>query len=160
MNWFVYMVKCNDSSIYTGISNNLNRRLDAHAKGNGSKYVRARLPFKLIYIEKCLSRSKAIKREYEDLFNEVYDEEHVPHLLNVPGVNKVTRGKGIPFNFSIGGETKSMDSPNQKFVAMYEIDNPEVINSKEWAIAVEKGRWSTQVRQHTYDRSHFLYEYC
>ena len=104
--------------------------------------------------------SMNVKKEYEDLFNEVYDEEHVPHLLNVPGVNKVTRGKGIPFNFSIGGETKSMDSPNQKFVAMYEIDNPEVINSKEWAIAVEKGQWSTQVRQHTYDRSHFLYEYC
>ena len=66
--------------------------------------------------------SMNVKKEYEDLFNEVYDEEHVPHLLNVPGVNKVTRGKGIPFNFSIGGETKSMDSPNQKFVAMYEID--------------------------------------
>ena len=48
MNWVVYMLKCNDSSIYTGISNNLNRRLDTHAKGNGSKYVRARLPFKLI----------------------------------------------------------------------------------------------------------------
>ena len=59
------MVKCNDSSIYTGISNNLKRRLDAHAKGNGSKYVRARLPFRLIYTEEFLSRSKAIKREME-----------------------------------------------------------------------------------------------
>ena len=65
MNWVVYMLKCNDSSIYTGISNNLNRRLDTHAKGNGSKYVRARLPFKLIYTEDCISRSKAIKREIE-----------------------------------------------------------------------------------------------
>ena len=65
MNWVVYMLKCNDSSIYTGISNNLNRRLDIHAKGNGSKYVRARLPFKLIYTEECLNRSKAIKREIE-----------------------------------------------------------------------------------------------
>ena len=36
----------------------------------------------------------------------------------------------------------------------------KVINSKDWAIAVEKGRWSTHVRQHTYDRSHFLYENC
>ena len=59
------MVKCNDSSIYTGISNNLKRRLDTHAKGNGSKYVRTRLPFKLIYIEKCISRSEAVKREIE-----------------------------------------------------------------------------------------------
>ena len=65
MNWVVYMLKCNDSSIYTGISNNLKRRLDAHAKGNGSKYVRARLPFKLIYTELFISRSKAIKREIE-----------------------------------------------------------------------------------------------
>ena len=59
------MVKCNDGSIYTGISNNLKKRLETHAMGNGSKYVRARLPFKLIYTEECLSRSKAIKREIE-----------------------------------------------------------------------------------------------
>ena len=65
MDWVVYMVKCNDSSIYTGISNNLNNRLDTHAKGNGSKYVRASLPFNLIYTEDCISRSKAIKREIE-----------------------------------------------------------------------------------------------
>ena len=65
MNWVVYMVKCKDSSIYTGISNNLKKRLDTHKKGNGSKYVRARLPFKLIYTEDCQSRKKATKREIE-----------------------------------------------------------------------------------------------
>ncbi len=65
MNWVVYMLKCNDSSIYTGISNNLIQRLNTHAKGNGSKYVRAKLPFQLIYTEKCQNRSKAIKREIE-----------------------------------------------------------------------------------------------
>ena len=59
------MLKCNDGSIYTGISNNLKKRLETHVRGNGSKYVRARLPFKLIYTEGCLSRSKAIKREIE-----------------------------------------------------------------------------------------------
>ena len=59
------MVKCNDNSIYTGISNDLTKRLETHANGNGSKYIRTRLPFKLIYTEKCLSRSKAIKREIE-----------------------------------------------------------------------------------------------
>ena len=63
MNWVVYMVKCNDSSIYTGISSNLNRRLDTHAKGYGSKYVKARLPFKLIYTEKCLSKEKLLKEK-------------------------------------------------------------------------------------------------
>ena len=65
MNWIVYMVKCNDNSIYTGISNDLKKRLNAHAKGNGSKYIRTRLPFKLVYIEECQSRSNALKREIE-----------------------------------------------------------------------------------------------
>ena len=65
MNWVVYMVKCNDSSIYTGISNNLKQRLNTHVKGNGSKYVRARLPFKLVYTEECQNRSQANKREIE-----------------------------------------------------------------------------------------------
>ena len=65
MNWVVYMVKCNDSSIYTGISNNLKQRLNTHAKGNGSKYGRARLPFKLVYTEEYQNRSQANKREIE-----------------------------------------------------------------------------------------------
>tara|TARA_Y100000991_G_scaffold164288_1_gene126226 strand:+ start:593 stop:859 length:267 start_codon:yes stop_codon:yes gene_type:complete len=65
MNWTIYMVKCNDNSIYTGISNDLNKRLKTHAKGNGSKYIRTRLPFKLIYKEDCQTRSKALKREIE-----------------------------------------------------------------------------------------------
>ena len=104
--------------------------------------------------------SMNVKNKYEDLFNEVYDKEHIPYLLKVPGVNKVTRGKGMPFKFSIGGETKSMNAPTQKFVAMYEIDNPDVVQSPEWSLAVEKGRWSTEVRQHTSERSHFMYEYC
>ena len=103
--------------------------------------------------------SMNVKSEYEDLFNEVYDDEHVPYLLEVPGVNKVTRGKGEPFQFSIAGETKNMDAPHQKFVALYEINSPDVVKSPEWAKAVEKGRWSEQVREHTSDRSHFMYKY-
>ena len=104
--------------------------------------------------------SMNVHNEYEELFNEVYDEEHIPYLLKVPGVNKVTRGKGVPFLFSMAGETKEMDMPNQKFVAMYEIDNPDVVQSSEWSIAVEKGRWSNEVRQHTSERTHFMYKYC
>ena len=78
--------------------------------------------------------SMNVKSEFENLFNEVYDKEHIPYLLEVPGVNKVTRGKGMPFFFSIGGETKSMDAPSQKFVAMYEIESPDVVNSSEWSV--------------------------
>ena len=103
--------------------------------------------------------SMNVKSEFEGLFNEVYDIEHIPYLLKVPGVNKVTRGQGVPFMFSIGGKTKSIEVPNQKFVAMYEIENPDVVNSSEWSIAVEKGRWGTQVRQHTSERTHFMYKY-
>ena len=53
-----------------------------------------------------------------------------------------------------------MAASNQKFVAMYELDNTDVVKSNEWSIAVEKGRWSTHVRQHTSERSHFMYKYC
>ena len=104
--------------------------------------------------------SMNIKSEFEELFNEVYDKEHIPYLLKVPGVNKVTRGKGVPFLFSMAGNTKKMDPPNQKFVAMYEIDNTDVVKSSDWSIAVEKGRWSNEVRQHTSERTHFMYKYC
>ena len=103
--------------------------------------------------------SMNVNSEYESLFNEVYDKEHIPYLLEVPGVNKVTRGKGEPFKFSIGGETKEMAGPSQKFVALYEIDSPDVVNSEEWGIAVEKGRWSTEVREHTSERTHYMYKY-
>ena len=65
MNWTVYMVRCSDNSIYTGISNNLRKRLEVHSTGNGSKYIRTRLPFKLIYEEECLGRSNALRREIE-----------------------------------------------------------------------------------------------
>ena len=104
--------------------------------------------------------SMNIKNQYEALFNEIYNDEHIPYLLEVPGVNKVSRGTSIPFAFSIAGEIKEMMVSSQKFIAMYEIDNPEVVKSSEWSVAVEKGRWSSEVRQHTSERSHFMYKYC
>ena len=53
-----------------------------------------------------------------------------------------------------------MNAPAQKFIAMYEIDSPDVVQSEEWSLAVEEGRWSSEVRQHTSDRYHVMYEYC
>jgi putative endonuclease len=61
----LYIIKCADGSLYTGIATNLERRLEIHRHGTGSKYVRARLPFSLVYTEKCKNRSKATKREME-----------------------------------------------------------------------------------------------
>ena len=59
------MLRCRDNSIYTGITNNLDNRIDAHMSGNGSKYLRGRLPVELIYKEDFSNRSSASKREIE-----------------------------------------------------------------------------------------------
>jgi len=59
----LYIIKCSDDSLYTGIARDLEKRLETHKKGKGSKYVRARLPFSLVYTEKCKDRSNATKRE-------------------------------------------------------------------------------------------------
>ncbi|MFH1287061.1 MAG: GIY-YIG nuclease family protein [Candidatus Magasanikbacteria bacterium] len=61
----LYIIKCADSSLYTGIARDLEKRLEMHRAGTGSKYVRARLPFELVYTEQCKDRSTATKREYE-----------------------------------------------------------------------------------------------
>ena len=63
MEWIVYILKCSDESFYTGITNNLKKRLEMHISGNGSKYLRGRLPIKLIYKENFANRSQASKRE-------------------------------------------------------------------------------------------------
>lgn len=59
----IYILKCKDGSLYTGIAKDLDARLETHRQGAGSKYVRARLPFTLVYTEKCKDRSMATKRE-------------------------------------------------------------------------------------------------
>ena len=61
--FFVYMLKCKDGSFYTGSTNNLKKRLQNHRNGTGSKYVRSRLPFELVYSEEVPNRSEALKRE-------------------------------------------------------------------------------------------------
>ena len=63
--WFVYILKCSDKSLYTGITNDIPRRLKEHNRKKGSAYVRSRLPAKLVYKEPCKTKSKALKREAE-----------------------------------------------------------------------------------------------
>lgn len=59
------MVRCNDGSLYTGITTNLTKRIEAHnSKKNGAKYTRSRRPVQLVYQEGWFSRSEATKREY------------------------------------------------------------------------------------------------
>lgn len=61
--WLVYMLRCRDGSLYTGITNNLPKRLKVHAAGKASKYTRSRLPLRLVYKEPQRSKSAALKRE-------------------------------------------------------------------------------------------------
>jgi putative endonuclease len=63
--YFVYILLCFDNTLYCGITNNLQKRLNTHESGKGAKYVRARLPVKMIYTEKVENKSLALKREFE-----------------------------------------------------------------------------------------------
>jgi putative endonuclease len=62
---YVYIVRCSDDTLYTGYTNDLNRRIKMHNDGQGAKYTKGRRPVKLVYSEKFKSKSKAMKREYE-----------------------------------------------------------------------------------------------
>lgn len=62
--WFVYIVRCQGGSFYTGITNDIQRRLKMHNAGKASRYTRIRRPVELIYTETCGSRKHALIREY------------------------------------------------------------------------------------------------
>lgn len=61
--WYVYILRCGDGSLYTGITDDVQRRLAAHAAGKGAKYTRGRGPLELVYQQACLDHSAALKRE-------------------------------------------------------------------------------------------------
>jgi len=102
--------------------------------------------------------SMDVDPDKEALFNEVYDTEHVPNLLKVPGVHAVARMQSEPFAISIGGEEKRVAQDGPRYSALYEIDGPHVLVSREWAKAVEAGRWPSEVRPFTRNRRHALYK--
>ncbi len=62
---FVYIMLCQDNSLYTGYTVNISERLKAHNEGKASKYTRGRLPVQCVYLELCSSKSEALKREIE-----------------------------------------------------------------------------------------------
>lgn len=63
MSFWVYILHCKDGSLYTGSTDNLEKRIALHHSGKGAKYTRGRGPFVLLYQEECSSRSEALKRE-------------------------------------------------------------------------------------------------
>ncbi|MCX5702554.1 MAG: GIY-YIG nuclease family protein [Candidatus Omnitrophica bacterium] len=61
--WFVYIIRCKDSKLYTGITTDLSRRIQAHNSGNGCRFTRCRLPVELLYSEDNFTKPEALKRE-------------------------------------------------------------------------------------------------
>ena len=101
--------------------------------------------------------SMDVAPEKEALFNDVYDNEHVPYLSAVPGVLSVSRLTREPTRLNLGGEIQTIDVPDEpKYAALYEISSPDVLTSAAWGEAGEKGRWATEVRPHTFNRRHVL----
>lgn len=63
--WVLYILECKDGSLYTGVTDDLERRLSAHRSGKGAKYTRGRGPLILRYTEPCSDRSAVQRREYQ-----------------------------------------------------------------------------------------------
>jgi len=114
------------------------------------------MPFHAKYI---YSAAMDVEPEKEALFNEIYDNEHVPLLLKVPGVVAGARFKKQEVTLIIGGERKTIVVENEPtYNALYEIESPEVLVSDAWVKATEAGRWPGQVRPFTKNRRLVLYK--
>ena len=63
--WYLYILRCRDDTLYTGITTDVEKRLEAHRSGKGAKYTRGRGPLVQVYQEACGTHSDALKREYQ-----------------------------------------------------------------------------------------------
>jgi hypothetical protein len=105
------------------------------------------------------SAAMDVRPEKEALFHEVYDREHVPMLLRVPGVISVARF-AVQDEVTVliaGRRTRVPMEGEPRFHALYEIEGPEVLTSEAWGAAVDRGRWPEQVRPFTQNRRHRLF---
>lgn len=104
------------------------------------------------------SAAMDVQPDREAVFNEVYDREHVPLLLTVPGVISVARFKTQELTMILGGERRTIVVENEpRYNALYELESPEVLTSDAWAKAVDQGRWPGEVRPYTTNRRHVMY---
>ncbi len=89
-----------------------------------------------------------IPNELEEEFNRIYDTQHVPNIIKVPGVNACTRYK-----------LESADVEGvARYAAVYEIDSPGIPQTDGWKAESDKGDWASQIRPHTSNRSHLIYQ--
>jgi putative endonuclease len=79
--WYVYIVECSDGTLYTGISNNIDKRIREHNSGIGSRYTRGRRPVKLLARWDCADRSNASKMEYR--IKGLTREDKLRSIINV-----------------------------------------------------------------------------
>ena len=63
--WKVYILRCGDGSLYTGVTTDVTARLEMHRSGRGAKYTRSRLPLELVYTEDCPNKVTAFQREWQ-----------------------------------------------------------------------------------------------
>jgi hypothetical protein len=99
-----------------------------------------------------------IDPDKEALFNEVYDQEHLPYIRQVPGVISATRVKLDTLRITMAGETRTIDPQGApRYAAIFELESPEVLVSPAFAQAVDRGRWPAEVRPYTRNRHHTLY---
>jgi len=114
------------------------------------------MPFQTRFV---FSAAMDVEPGREALFNEVYDTEHVPLILTVPGVVSAARFRTRPLTMMLGGERKTMVFEGEpRYNALYELESPDVLLTDAWARAAEQGRWPAQVRPHTKNRRHLLFE--
>ena len=81
--WCVYLLRCADGTLYTGITNDLAARLAAHRGGQGARYTRGRGPLALVHTEPAVSRSAALRREHE--LKRLRRREKLAFLDTLPG---------------------------------------------------------------------------
>jgi len=90
----------------------------------------------------------------EALFDEVYEQEHFPALLAVPGVVSGARFETEDLPIMLGGREQRLGDQGQPtYLAIYEIESPDVLLREAWNKAGEAGRWVIEVRPHTRNRS-------
>jgi hypothetical protein len=105
------------------------------------------------------SAAMDVAPEKEALFHEVYDTEHIPLILTVPGVLSAARLEVRPLTMIIGGERKTIVAEGEpRFRAIYELESPDVLTTEAWAKVVDAGRWPTEVRPFTRNRRHVMFE--
>lgn len=90
--WCLYILQCSDGTFYTGITNDLVRRLELHNSGTASRYTRSRTPVTLIYKEACRNKSSALKKECRiKALTRKEKEEYISNYESRPGFAAMRR---------------------------------------------------------------------